>query len=59
MREVFEELMRILKIILTLILSKILNFLLFLTTKQKELQPFKRTNLLLGTKFILGNYSNS
>jgi len=38
---------------------RLLNVLLFLTTKQKELQPFKPADLLPETKLILGNYQDS
>jgi len=51
--------MRIQKIILTWKLSRLFNVLLFLTIKQKQLQPDKLGNLLLGTNLNLGNYDNS
>jgi len=59
MREAFHQLMRIQKIILILKWSKLFNVLLFLTIKQKQLQPTKLANLLPGTNLILGNAGNS
>jgi len=59
MRAVFQELMIIPKIVLTLQSSRLLNILLFLTIKQKELQSLKSTDLLPGTKLILGKLENS
>jgi len=54
MREVFQQLMRILRIILTQRRDRLLNVLLFLTPKQKELQSFKLKDLLPETNLILG-----
>ena len=59
MREVFHQLMRIQRIILTLKWSRLFNVLLFLTIKQKQLQPAQLANLLPGTNLILGNYYDS
>jgi len=54
-REVFHQLMRIQRIILTLKLSRLFNVLLFLTIKQKQLQSVKLANLLPETNLISGN----
>jgi len=59
MREVFHQLMRIQRIILTRKLSRLFNVLLFLTIKQKQLQPTKLVNLLPGTNLVLGNRKDS
>ena len=40
-------------------LNRLFNVLLFLTIKQKQLQPAKLANLLPGTNLILGKYENS
>jgi len=61
MREVFQELMKIMRIILLYVETRLLTVLLFLTTtKQKQLlQPFEATNLLQRTKLVLGSYLSS
>jgi len=59
MREIFHQLMRIQRIILTLKWRRLFNVLLFLTIKQKQLQPAKLANLLPGTNLILGNAGSS
>jgi len=59
MREVFHQLMRIQRIILTIKWSRLFNVLLFLTIKQKQLQSVRLANLLPGTNLILGNWENS
>jgi len=59
MREVFHQLMRIQRIILTLKWSRLFNVLLFLTIKQKQLQSATLANLLPGTNLILGKYYDS
>ena len=40
-------------------IKQIIQRSLFLTIKQKQLQPDKLANLLPGTNLILGNYLNS
>jgi len=56
---IYQQLMMIPKTILTYWWSRLLNVLLFLIIKQKELHSFKPTDLLLKTKLILGNYFSS